>query len=206
MSDQLRSFKTIREPAGPVLLKEKNSKFLGWAFPLSSREEAATRIAELWKKYPDATHICYAYRLGIDRPQVRINDDGEPANSAGSPIFGQIESASLYNVLVCVVRYYGGTKLGVGGLIQAYRQGAKSVLEQARIYTRTPLFICNLEFEYDRLDLVMRLISQLDLKIREQKMGLSCSLEVEIAQEVFEKAWAGFVAINQVKIQKRITY
>ncbi|MEJ2585900.1 MAG: YigZ family protein, partial [Robiginitalea sp.] len=162
-------FKTIIKSSGPFLYKDRKSKFLGWVFPAKSPDHAIKRVETLREKYPDATHICYAYRTGVEKPMVRMNDDGEPAYSAGTPIYHQIESEELFNVLVCVVRYYGGTKLGVGGLIQAYREAARGVLEEARIVTRVPVCILTLDFEYPLLDAVMRFISQHQLKLRSQR-------------------------------------
>lgn len=193
------SYKTLTGPCGPVLLKERKSKFLGFAFPAGSREEAREHLSALRDRYPDATHICYAYRIGLRQPETRMNDDGEPAYSAGAPIFGQLESFDLYNVLVCVVRYYGGTKLGVGGLIQAYRETARSCLEQAPVVIREPERVLRLDFGYDSLDAVMRTISQQQLPIQYQQMELRCQLHVQVAEPRAEAVMELFQAIAGVR-------
>jgi putative IMPACT (imprinted ancient) family translation regulator len=118
------TFKTISNPSEEILFKEKNSKFFGYAFPILSDDEVKPIIDVLHKKHFGAGHFCYAFQLGTDKIQFRTNDDGEPSNSAGTPIYGQIQSFGLTNILVVVVRFFGGTKLGVGGLISAYKTGA----------------------------------------------------------------------------------
>ena len=124
---------TITQPSTEVLLKEKNSKFLGYAFPITSEEEVKIHIENLKKQHFSARHWCYAYQIGADKIQYRANDDGEPNNSAGMPIYGQIQSFGVTNILVVVVRYFGGVKLGVGGLITAYKTSAQMALEAAEI-------------------------------------------------------------------------
>lgn len=173
-------YKTLADPCGPVLLKERKSKFLGYAFPVQSREEAARHLEALWAAHADATHICYAFRIGLRQPETRMNDDGEPAYSAGAPIFGQIEAFDLQNVLVCVVRYYGGTKLGVGGLIQAYRETARNCLETARFTVKEPSRTLELRFGYQALDAVMRTISHHQLTIDSQDMSLRCRVFISV--------------------------
>jgi uncharacterized YigZ family protein len=199
-------YRTIDRPSGPFLLKERKSKFLGWVFPASNPGEAASQIDTLWKKYPDATHICYAYRIGVENPMVRMNDDGEPAYSAGAPIYNQIESEQLFDVLLCVIRYYGGTKLGVGGLIQAYREAARGVLEQARVVNRVPVCKLTLDFEYPLLDAVMRFVSQHQLKLRSQRMELDCSLELEVPLERCGEILEGIHGLGGVKVRRETGY
>ncbi len=173
-------YKTLSAPCGPVLLKERKSKFLGYAFPVRSREEVAAQLESLRATYPDATHICYAFRIGLRPPETRMNDDGEPAYSAGAPIFGQIEAFDLHNVLVCVVRYYGGTKLGVGGLIQAYRETARNCLQEAMVVLKEPSRTLGLYFGYEALDAVMRTIAHNQLSIDRQEMALRCRVYLKI--------------------------
>ena len=201
-----RSYNTVHQMSGPYHLKEKKSTFLGWVFPVKTIEETVVRIDKLWKEYPDATHICYAYRVGIEKPAVRINDDGEPAYSAGTPIYHQIESANLFNVLVCVVRYYGGTKLGVGGLIQAYRESARGALQGATLVTKVPVCMLTLDFQYPLLDSVMRFISQHQLKLRSQRMELDCSLELEVPLGRCEETLRGIRALGEVKVCRKTSY
>ena len=130
------SFKTIAKPVEGILSKEKKSKFYGYAFPIQQEDEVKPLIAELRKAFPSANHVCYAWQLGVTQPHYRANDDGEPNNSAGMPIYGQIQSFNLTNVLIAVVRIFGGTKLGVGGLISAYKESAQLTLESAKVVTR----------------------------------------------------------------------
>ncbi len=204
--DNPEPYKTVAQASGPYQLKERKSKFLGWAFPVNTLEEAAQQIDKLWKEYPDATHICYAYRVGVEKPAVRMNDDGEPAYAAGAPIYHQIESENLFNVLVCVVRYYGGTKLGVGGLIQAYRETARGVLGEATLVTRVPVCLLTLDFEYPLLDAVMRFISQHQLNLRSQRMELNCTLELEVPLGQCEETLRGLRALGEVEVRRKTTY
>lgn len=175
----MKIFRSIAADCGPVLFKDRKSKFFGFAFNVEDLNQVKNKILELKAAYPDSSHICYAYKIGTDRPEIRMNDDGEPAYSAGAPIFGQIEAYELCNILVCVIRYYGGTKLGIGGLIHAYRETTKACLEQSQITNIIPTKILILNFEYAVLDQVMRIISQKQLKITDQKMGLSCAIALK---------------------------
>jgi uncharacterized YigZ family protein len=186
MEKKNKSFKTISRPAGPVLLREKKSKFLGLAFPAASVADAEATLSSLRKDYADASHVCYAYRIGIEQPLVRMNDDGEPAYTAGSPILGQITSVGLYDILVCVVRYYGGTKLGAGGLTQAYREAARGVLGAAPVIRLKSVCLLRLRFGYPSLDDVMGFISQNRLEISHREMGLDCTLELVVPPAVCE--------------------
>jgi len=166
---------------------------------VQSGEEAREHLSALWQRYPDATHICYAYRIGLRQPETRMNDDGEPAYSAGAPIFGQLESFDLHNVLVCVVRYYGGTKLGVGGLIQAYRETARMCLEEAPVVVREPVRVLQLDFGYDSLDAVMRTLSQHQLSLQSQQMDLRCRMHLQVAEQRAEGVMELFQAIAGVR-------
>jgi uncharacterized YigZ family protein len=206
MPNRINSFKTISGPAGPFLLREKKSKFLGLAFPAASVEAADQQLSDLRKQYADATHVCYAYRIGTEDPKTRMNDDGEPAYTAGSPIFGQITSADLYDVLVCVVRYYGGTKLGAGGLTQAYRDSARGVLENARVVKKRAVCVLRLEFDYPSLDEVMGFISQNRLRVKTREMGLACMLELLVAPEKSEALLERIKTIPGVRIGKKQEY
>jgi len=127
------TFKTIALPSSEILFKEKNSKFFGYSFPILSEIEVKPIIDTLRKQHPNAGHFCYAYQIGTENVVYRANDDGEPSNSAGAPIYGQIQSFELTNILIVVVRIFGGTKLGVGGLISAYKTTTQLVLESSEI-------------------------------------------------------------------------
>ena len=157
------TYKTIEVAIGDALFKEKGSKFIGYAFPVSSEDEVKIHIDELKKKHHSARHWCYAWQIGVEDIQYRANDDGEPNNSAGQPIYGQILSKEITNVLVVVVRYFGGTKLGVGGLISAYKTTAKLILDEANVIEKTIDVSFKLNFEYVDINKVMRIIKEHDL-------------------------------------------
>ena len=158
------TFHTIRESAEGIY-KEKGSKFMAFAFPVRSEEEIKERMEILKKEYHDARHHCYAWRLGAEMEQFRSNDDGEPSGSAGPPILGQIRSKNLTNILVVVVRYFGGTLLGVGGLIQAYKSAAADALEHADIVLEKVYSRWEVQFGYPRMNDIMRLVKEYDLVI-----------------------------------------
>jgi len=173
------SFLTIQSPSEGSY-KESGSKFLAFSFPVSSEDDIKTRIEGLKKKYFDATHHCFAWILGADKSRFRAVDDGEPNNSAGDPILGQIRSKNLTNVLVVVVRYYGGTKLGVGGLIQAYKTSAEAALHNATIVERDVTQTVELSFSYNENAEVMRLIKEYDLKVLSQNYAEDCEIKLEV--------------------------
>lgn len=173
-------YHTILEPSDEILHKDRKSKFYGYAFPISSVNDVKPIIESLRKKYPTANHVCYAWQLGETVFTYRANDDGEPNNSAGMPIYGQIQSFGVTNVLVVVVRIFGGTKLGVGGLIQAYRTAAQMALENATIVERTIESKFQLRFRYSEMDKVMRAIKQKNITIVAQKMELQCELLISV--------------------------
>jgi len=172
-------YKTIQSPSKGIY-KEKGSKFLAFAFSLSSEEKIKEQIGLLQKEYHDARHHCYAWQLGASMERYRVNDDGEPSGSAGNPIFGQIQAHDLTNILVVVVRYFGGTLLGVGGLIRAYRSAASAALEQARIIELKVCDRVKLEFEYEQMNSVMRVIKDLELDFEDQEFDLKCTLTLRV--------------------------
>lgn len=172
-------FFTIKEPATGEY-KEKGSKFLAFAFPVSSEDEVKEKQEELRKKYFDARHHCYAYILGKEEQHTRANDDGEPGHSAGDPILGQIKSAELTNVLVVVVRYFGGTKLGVSGLINAYRTAAQEAIFNSTIIEIFTYLKAQLTFEYDELGTVENWMTDLECQVIERDFQTSCRLVFEI--------------------------
>ncbi len=158
------SYHTIVNPSESTF-KEKGSKFLAFAFPVSSEADIKMHLLHLKKLHPAASHHCYAWQLGAGKEGSRANDDGEPANTAGKPILAQIQGRDLTNILVVVVRYFGGTLLGVGGLIQAYRESAKSALENATIVERFILFQYSVEFDFNDTNAVMRTLKETESKI-----------------------------------------
>jgi uncharacterized YigZ family protein len=170
---------TIAKPS-QGLFKDKGSKFLAFADPVSNEAGIRERIEQLRKEFHDARHHCYAWRLGADMEHYRVNDDGEPSGTAGKPILGQLQSRELTHILVVVVRYFGGTKLGVSGLIQAYRKAAADALEQAVIVEVKVRRKLRVEFPYPSMNGVMKIIKDHGLAIRKQAFDMDCSLELEI--------------------------
>lgn len=158
------------------IYKEKGSKFIGYVVPCYSEEEAKTWLEQWRKAHHQARHVCYAYRFGLDKTIYRANDDGEPSNSAGTPILGQIQSFDLTNVLIGVVRYFGGTKLGVGGLIHAYKTAAREAIEAGTIVQQQVFQQYQLDFTYDEMPAVMSYCKQQNAQIQEQLFDLSCRL------------------------------
>lgn len=167
------TYQTIATESEEVLFKEKGSKFFGYAFPIESDDEVKPIIEDLRKLHPHAVHYCYAYQLGT-APKIsyRANDDGEPSNTAGAPIYGQIQSFGVTNVLIVVVRIFGGTKLGVGGLIAAYRTTAQMTLEVCEIVEKTIDVHFLISFDYKNMNKVMRVIKEKKLEITSQEMEI----------------------------------
>ena len=166
------TYTTIAKATEEILFKEKSSKFFGYAFPIQSEEEIKPIIEQLRKLHPHAVHYCYAYQIGTEKISYRANDDGEPSNTAGAPIYGQIQSFGLTNVLLVVVRIFGGIKLGVGGLISAYKTTAQLVLEEAEIIEKTIDISFLISFDYKNMNKVMRVIKEKKLDIVTQTMEL----------------------------------
>jgi uncharacterized YigZ family protein len=171
----ISTYKTVKQLA-EGLYKEKGSKFIAYIVACYSEEEAKKYLDQWRKDHFQARHLCYAYRFGLDHKQVRSNDDGEPNNSAGIPILGQIQSYELTNVLIGVVRYFGGTKLGVGGLVQAYKSAAKEAIESSEIITIEVFEWVEISFEYDDMPQVMNLLKSNELVQRDQNFGIVCKL------------------------------
>jgi uncharacterized YigZ family protein len=166
------TYNTIEFTSEEILHKEKNSKFFGSAYPIQSEDEVKLIIDGLRKKHPNAGHFCYAYQIGTDTFSYRANDDGEPSNSAGMPIYGQILSFSLTNILVVVARIFGGVKLGVSGLISAYKITAQHTLESCEIIEKTIDIQYQISFDYKNINKVMRMIKEKKLEIVTQDMEI----------------------------------
>ncbi|NNE77673.1 MAG: YigZ family protein [Pricia sp.] len=194
------TYKTIQKASKGILYKEKKSKFYAYAFPISNEDEVKPIIDALKQKYPSASHVCYAWQLGVDHKTYRTNDDGEPNNTAGMPIYGQLQSFAVTNVLVAVVRFFGGTKLGVGGLISAYRQGAKMALETSKIVEKKLQQRFRLTFRYENMDIVMRSIKQKQLKVIFQSFELECKIVVSVRRKDEKEIQEFFQAINGIEI------
>ncbi|WP_374958970.1 IMPACT family protein [Gilvibacter sp.] len=173
-------YRTLKAPSAPQLFKDRGSKFIGYAFPIIHADEVGPIIETLKKEHHTARHWCYAYQLGLGEPEYRANDDGEPSNSAGQPIYGQIQAFELTDVLVVVVRYFGGTKLGVGGLINAYRTGAKLALEASEIETRYVEIPFVIKTPYNLLGRIMRLISDMNINILSQESAQDVTLSLSV--------------------------
>jgi len=187
------TYKTITQVT-KGLFKDRGSKFIAIASHVEKEEDVKNKLAELRKEYHDARHHCYAYQLGFDKSAYRVNDDGEPSGTAGKPIYGQILSKDLTNILIVVVRYFGGTKLGVSGLINAYRSAARDSLDNNVIITKTVNEIYELSFDYPLMNDVMRILKDEKLEQLAQKFELSCSLTFSVrkndsmrVQEKFKK-------------------
>jgi uncharacterized YigZ family protein len=198
----LDTYKTISAPSDEVLLKEKNSKFFGYAFPVTSEDEVKQHLETLRKQHPGAVHFCYAWQIGTEKISYRANDDGEPSNSAGMPIYGQIQSFKVTNVLVVVVRFFGGVKLGVGGLISAYRETAKMAIEASDIVEKTIDVYFRLSFSYADMNKVMRIIREKNLAIVSQKMDMDCTMTVSARKLNSDAAYEAFSHLQNVSIEK----
>lgn len=182
-SDQ---FKTVKNRSEGTF-KDKGSKFYAFAFPVKDEDEISIYREEIKKKYHDARHHVFAYRTGADMKTFRSSDDGEPSNSSGPPVLGKIRSYELTDILIIVVRYFGGTKLGIPGLINAYGSAAEDAIKNANIIIKTILKKLRIKFEYPEMNSVMRIIKEHNLKVNEQDFQLSCLVELEIAEGKFEK-------------------
>lgn len=198
------SYRTIQQPSEGQY-KEKGSKFLSFAFPVQSEEEVKQRIHELKKKYFDARHHCFAYVLGADRARSRAFDDGEPNHSAGDPILGQIRSKNLTDVLVVVVRYFGGVKLGVGGLISAYKTAAEDALNQSVIIEKEVLRKFSIQYEYISTPEVMRLVKEFNLIMTDQQFGEQCSMQAEIPLQIKERFLEKVTLMKALGVQIYVT-
>ena len=185
--DTTDRYKTLTKPTKEILFKEKKSKFFGSAYPIVSEDEVKPIIENLRKKHRTANHICFAWQLGVGEVYYRTNDDGEPNNSAGMPIYGQIKSFGLTNVLVVVARIFGGTKLGVGGLIGAYRTAAQMALEESQIVEKKIKVLLEIKFTYHMMDKVMRLIKKNNLEIVSQKLEMECILTISTPKSKSQK-------------------
>ncbi|MDA0176894.1 YigZ family protein [Mesoflavibacter profundi] len=198
------TYKTIVKPNEEVLFKDKNSKFFGYAFPVKNEDEVKAHIEDLKKQHHSARHWCYAYQIGFEEPNLiyRANDDGEPNNSAGMPIYGQIQSFEVTNVLIVVVRYFGGVKLGVGGLINAYKTTAQMALEACKIVNKTINVDFVIIFDYKNMNKVMRVIKEKNLNITNQKLELDCQITISVRKKDANTIASIFDSIYEVEIKE----
>ena len=183
------------------LFKDNGSRFIALAYPVETEEEIKAIVAGLRKQYHDARHHCYAYRLGYKGDVFRSSDDGEPSGSAGRPILGQIDSAGLSDILVVVVRYFGGIKLGIPGLIRAYKTSTADALSNAQVVEKIAGVWLRLRFGYESMNAVMKVLKEMDLPQRAQDFGQQCSLEVRVrlsALESFREKLANDINIEEI--------
>ena len=196
MDDEYRTI--IGESRG--IYKEKGSKFLAFAYPVFDEDEAKEHVQRLRREYFDARHCCYAWRFGLDDNSFRANDDGEPSGTAGKPIYGQILSNELTNILIVVVRYFGGIKLGTSGLINAYRTAAADAINTAQIVVRTANDLVAISFSYDAMNDVQRILKEESPEIVSQQFDLQCNMKFSIRKSRTEKILDKLRKISSVQI------
>ena len=194
------TYYTIDTQPEPAIFKDRKSKFIGYAIPVASVDDVKPEVEKLKKAHHSARHWCYAYRIGVEKINERANDDGEPSNSAGQPILNQIKAKDLTNVLVVVVRYFGGVKLGVGGLMNAYKTAAQLVLEQAEIVEKIRKKNLRIVFDYQDMDKVMRLIKEHDLEIVLQNLQEKGEIIVAVRLDDFELVYQQFEKVHTLEV------
>ena len=189
------------EKSVETIYKEKGSKFLSFLYPVSSVDEVKEYLTQLKKKYYDATHHCYAYIIGYDKETFRMNDDGEPSSTAGKPIYGQLQSNDLTNVLLVVVRYFGGTKLGVSGLIKAYKESSAECIALAEIVEKQVKHKYNIYFAYEDMNVVMNILKQNNAEQKNQIFDLNCQIEVLIDKRNSSKFESSIPPVSTIRIE-----
>lgn len=197
------TYKTISSPS-EGFFKDRGSKFISRAFPVTNEEEVKSILSDLRQEYHDARHHCYAYIIGSDKSAYRINDDGEPSGTAGKPIYGQLLSYDLTNILVVVIRYFGGTKLGIPGLINAYREATKDALNQANIKEKLVTETLFITYDYPLMDVVMRFIKEKNLEIVSTKFELNCQIELKVRKSEAAMVEESFRNIYGVKLDTNL--
>lgn len=201
MSVIIDSYKTLKDTSEGIY-KEKGSKFIAVAIPVKSEEEVKEELDKVRKKYHDARHHCYAYTLGADRLKYRANDDGEPSNSAGKPILGRLESYDLTQLLIVVVRYFGGVKLGVGGLINAYRSAAEDAILNGTIVNRKMKMYFTVHFQYAQMNDIMQVAKNSNVDQIEHDFALDCKMKLACPQGEFSELKNVFLDIDNVEIKE----
>lgn len=201
MTDQ---YKTIKFPS-EGLFKDKGSKFLAFAFPFEDENELKKYIEPLRKEHFKAVHFCYAYRIGLDKTNFRVNDDGEPSGSAGRPILNVLLSKEITNILVVVVRYWGGTLLGVPGLINAYKSATEEALTNAEIIEKTVNDVYQITFGYVQMNDIMKVVKDFDLKIKNQQFDNQCIVELEFRQNITSQIIGRLEKIDEIEITFLLT-
>ncbi|TVZ09592.1 putative YigZ family protein [Cellulophaga sp. RHA_52] len=201
MNKEKDTYLTIDKPSPEILYKDRKSKFFGYVFPITTEDDVKPIIEKLKKQHHTANHVCYAWQLGTDTIRYRANDDGEPNNSAGLPIYGQIQAYDLTNVLVAVARIFGGTKLGVGGLISAYKTAAQIALDEAEIKKKIITKQYTLTFDYKDMNSVMRVIKQKKLDIVSQKLEANCTYVISVRKTKANEIFTIFNTMQYIKIK-----
>lgn len=194
-------YNTIEKPS-VAEFKDRGSKFIGYAFPIAVVNQFKENIAAIKKEHPKATHHCFAYRIGLDGNNYRVSDDGEPSGSAGRPILGQIDSKQVTNVLIIVVRYFGGTLLGVPGLINAYKTAAALALQVIPVVRKPVEVNYTLQFDYTIMNDVMTIVKQCDCTVLSQEMQLFCRIQIAIPKIKLEDVLYKLKALHSVEIDK----
>lgn len=182
--------------------KDRGSKFIAYTFPVYDTNTFKEKLAEIKKEHPKATHHCFAYRIGLDGSNFRVSDDGEPSGSAGRPILGQIDSKAMTNVLIIVVRYFGGTLLGVPGLINAYKSAAAMALQVTAVVRKPILVNYHLQFDYTQMNEVMKVIKQTECSVWKQETQLFCSMEIGIPQNRLEEVLYKLKELRSIEVVK----
>ena len=201
MKEQDFTYQSIKEPSKGIF-KDKGSKFLAFAYPLTSEEEIKHKIELLRKEYFDAKHHCYAYRMGVKGEIFKSNDDGEPSGTAGKPILGQILSFNVTNILIIVVRYFGGTLLGTGGLIKAYKAATFDALSNATITTYELSNMLTVKFSYLEMNKVMKAVKDLNLEVLEQNFGNECNITLKVNKKTVPDVLHRFELSENIEIIK----
>lgn len=198
------TYKTIKTPS-EGLFKDRGSKFLAYAYPIEHENEVKPLVENLKKEHFKAVHHCYAYRLGLDRSNFRVNDDGEPSGTAGKPILNTLLSQEITNILVVVVRYFGGTLLGVPGLINAYKSATVEALAVAEIYEKTVNDVYNVSFDFVQMNDVMKVVKEFSLKIRNQIYDNQCSMELEFRKTLTNQVIGKLEKIDGIMVEYLMT-
>jgi uncharacterized YigZ family protein len=198
------TYRTLEKPA-EGLFRDRGSKFLAFAFPLNAESELKNILAQLKSAHPKANHHCWAFRLGIDRSVFRVNDDGEPSGTAGRPILNTLLSKDLTNILVVVVRYFGGTLLGVPGLINAYKSATEDVLNNGKIIQKTVNDIYRIQFDYLQMNDIMKIIKEDDLTIISQDFDADYSISVSIRKTMVNKVLGKFENLTGISVSYEST-
>jgi len=198
------TYKTIKAPV-EGLFKDRGSKFLAYAYPIEHENEVKPLVDNLKKEHFKAVHHCYAYRLGLDRTNFRVNDDGEPSGTAGKPILNTLLSHDITNILVVVVRYFGGTLLGVPGLINAYKSATAEALTVAKVIEKTVNDVYNVSFEFVQMNDVMKVVKEFGLKIRNQTYDNQCTMELEFRKTLTNQVIGKLEKIDGIEVEYLMT-